>query len=258
MNTRRISTTAVLLLSSLSLIIGTGEAFAQQRPGIRPFVATPEGCYLTEPAEPESLFSFTKIELQALWMARRGELANLEVLTAREDLPMDQTAKMMTGLREELIGNTCAAFILSAYAESANESLASAAKFLVLSYQVLKDMDNQMLQMILQGTRDKDGTATRARLSEWKNRRRDILDKMAAAVDFSLSLLVDHSRTDAEGNPGHMILTKAQRDALLNYLISKFPSLDKEKRTAHYGDLIEQAALIQSFLTGKYKPADNQ
>jgi len=71
MNTRRIATMAVLLLSGLSLVPGTGGgAFAQQRPGIRPFVATPEGCYLTEPAEPESLFAFTKIELQALWMAR--------------------------------------------------------------------------------------------------------------------------------------------------------------------------------------------
>jgi len=62
--------------------------------------------------------------------------------------------------------------------------------------------------------------------------------------------------TDSEVNPDHMILTKSQRDSLLDYLRSKFPSLATEKETAQSGDFVQQAILIRSFLAGKYKSAN--
>ncbi len=258
MRTHGILKTVSLLVATYVLTLMPSRALAQQRPGIQPFVIPPEGCYLTEKVEPEDLYSLAKIELQALWMAQRGEQANLEVLTAKDDLPMDQMARMMTGLREELIENTCAGFILKAFSNSRNENVATTSKFLSLSYQTLQDMDNQLLGIILEGTRDWNGPSTRTRFSEWKNKRRGVLDQMTVAVNFSLSLLVDQSRKDAAGNPDHMILTKEQRDALLYDLDSKFPSLVQNKNDSRSGDFIEQAALFQSFLTGKYKPSDSQ
>ena len=53
-----------------------------------------------------------------------------------------------------------------------------------------------------------------------------------------------------------MILTKSQRDSLLDYLRSKFPSLATEKETAQSGDFVQQAILFRSFLAGKYKSAN--
>jgi hypothetical protein len=165
---------------------------------------------------------------------------------------------MMNGLREERIENICSSFVVSAFSESANSSVAASARFFMSSYQALQDQDDEMLRIILQGVWDKEGTSSRNRLNEWQAERRDTLDKMSAGINFSLSLLIDKSRTDGEGNPDHLILTKAQLDDLLSYLKDKFPELgqDGEKRRA--GDFAEQAKLIQSFLTGKYKPADAQ
>jgi hypothetical protein len=254
----RKSAAAILLLSIFCLALETDVVSAQQRPGIRTFVNTPEGCYLTERAQTGNLYDFTKVQLQALWLASRGEQANLDVLTSRDVLPMDRIAKMMNGLREERIENICSGFVVSAFSESANNSVAASAKFFMSSYQELQDLDDEMLRIILQGVWDKDGTSSRDRLAEWKSERRDTLDRMKTAINFSLSLLVDKSRTDGEGNPDHLVLTKTQRDDLLSYLNARFPELGRGGNRGRVGDFAGQAMLIQSFLTGKYKPADAQ
>jgi hypothetical protein len=258
METCRIPAKAVLLASSLILLFHAGEVVAQERQGIRPNVRPPEGCYLTEPAEPDSLYSLTKVQIQALWLARTGEQADFDLLTARGDLPMNQMAKMITGLREERVQYICAAFVLSAYTQSSNENAAKVAKFLVFSYQELENMTGDMLQILLQGTSRSNRTSTQVRYSQWMNKRQKTLGDMVQALEFSLSLLVDEGRKDPEGNPDHLILTGAQRDTLLNYLSSKFPALEDERKVKHSGDFLEQVILIHSFLTGKYKPADYQ
>ena len=258
MEANRISTTSVLLLTCLILVIGSGQASAQRRPNVQPFVNIPEGCYFTEQPDLDSLYTFTKTQIQALSMARRGEVANLDVLASKEDLPLNEMSEMITGMREERIQNTCAAFIMSAFGDSKNETAAMAAKVLALSYQQLMDLTDQMLGIVLQGTRDRTGASTRAVFLQWKLKRQETMNNMTQALNISLSLLVDESRKNADGKPDHLILTRTQRDGLLNYLTSKFPSLEKEKKIKHSGDFMEQVLLIQSFLTGNYKPSDSQ
>ena len=80
---------------------------------------------------------------------------------------------------------------------------------------------------------------------------------MTEALDHSLSRLIDPRRMDLEGKPDHLVLARAQRDELLEILRSQFPSLKDEQPSKRSGDFVRQAALIQSFLSGKYKPADN-
>jgi hypothetical protein len=258
MKARRILITSVLFSTGLAQATSAGLAAPQTRPGIQPFVNVPEGCSLNALPDTGSLYSFTKMQIQALWMARRGERANAGVLTSREDLPMSEVAAMIRGMREEHIEDTCAAFILSAFTASTNEDAATIAKILSTAYQQLAGMTDQLLGIILQGTQDRDQGATRDRFAQWKSRRRDLLAKMTEALNVSLSLLVDERRRNADGKADRMILTQAQRDDLLMYVNSKFPALEKEKKIGHSGDFIEQALLIQSFLTGGLKPADAQ
>jgi hypothetical protein len=258
MNDRRLLLTILLLLLSLAEATATGLDGAQTRPGIQPFVNVPDGCSLTAPPDTGSLFSFTKMQIQALWMARRGEQANLEVLASRGDLPMSQMAEMIRGMREEHIEDNCAAFVVSAFSESPIENAGTVAKVLSAGYQQLGSMADQMLGIVLQGIQDKSGRATRERFAEWKSKRREILANMTKALEISLSLLVDQRRRNAEGRAEHMILTRAQREELLTYVNSKFPALENEKKVSHSGDFIEQALLIHSFLTGDLKPADTQ
>jgi hypothetical protein len=118
-------------------------------------------------------------------------------------------------------------------------------------------MTDQMLKITLQAARQRRiGGSSGLEFSKLKDERQEILGKMSEALNISLSLLIDGSRTDSEGKPDHMILSRAQTEALLNYLHSQFPTLKNEQTGERSGDFIGQAALIQAFLSGKYKSAD--
>jgi hypothetical protein len=252
------SRASMLFLSCLVLVAVPMGAWAQQRPGIRMFVTPPEGCYVAGAVDPDNLYLFTKMQVQALWLARNGERENMDVLTAGSEMPMNQVPRLIRGLREDRIESTCAAYVVQAYTLSKNDGVATIAKFLVSSYQELSGMNDQMLEIILQGTADKSLAATRGRLSAWNAKRKDIVKHMTESVGFSLALLIDGNRRNAEGEPDHLILTRAQRDDLVNDLNNKFPLLKNQEKTEHASDFMPQAALFRSFLLGKYRPADEQ
>jgi hypothetical protein len=250
-------TSILILLSSIAMLFVTGgRAYAQQRPGIRTFVTPPNGCYVVDPVDTESTHSFIKAEIQALSLANEGAKANREVLTATGRPLVDEMAKVITGLRRERIEDTCASFVISPYTGSKNVSTATAAKVLVLAYDDLGNMTDEMLRIALQSTvRRRVGESTRT-LPQLRSKRLEILGQIGEVVNLSLLQLIDESRTDLQGKPDHLILTKAQQDELLDYLHSQFPTLKIKQTDMPTGDFVKQAALIESFLAGKYKPAD--
>lgn len=244
--TMRVWGTLTGTVFALALAVGTAQA--QTRPGIRPFVKTPEGCSYSEPVETENLYTFTRTQIQALAFAQAGEGGGLRALAGGEAL-FEQMAKTMTDLRQAQIDDTCAGFILSPYADSKNKSIATTAKYLAFAYGELGKMTNEMMGIAMRASmqRKSGGASTRSQLSDLRGRRQEILKNMADALNLSLSLLVDQSHTDAEGKPDRLILTHTQKISLLDYLHSRFPTLSYEKATG-YSDFITQAALIESFL----------
>ncbi len=236
-----------LVLMGVVLAVSAGEAFPQQRPGIRMFVTPPEGCSVADPVETENLYTLTMAEIRALSFAQSGERASSQAL-AGGDAVIGQMPKTMGDLRQARIKDTCAGFILSPYESSKNETIATASKYLAFAYDELGKMTNEMLGITMQASmRRKGGTTARAQLSDLRNRRQEIVRNMTDALNVSLSLLVDRSHTDAEGKADRLILTHAQKMSLIDYLHSQFPSLSYEKAIGG-SDFIKQAALIESFL----------
>ena len=183
-------------------------------------------------------------------------MADRDLLTATGGPPIDKMARLLAGLRKERINNSCAGFVISPYAQSRNEYIASSAGFLVHAYEELGKMTDQMLQLTLAETMlQKAGTSSEAEFAHLKNRRRELVGYMGVALDVSLSLLLD-ARLDFNGEHNHMVITAAQRDELLKYLYSQFPALKKKTTDAISGDFAPQVVRIQSFLSGKYKASD--
>jgi hypothetical protein len=98
----RISAKPVLLVTFV-LAIHAGPAYGQQRPGIRPNVNPPEDCYLSDPVEPENIYSFLRVQILALSLAQKGEQANVGMLETKGGAPFDEIAKTIAGLRKERI-----------------------------------------------------------------------------------------------------------------------------------------------------------
>jgi hypothetical protein len=246
------------LLVSFILAIHAGAAHGQQRPGIRPNVNPPEDCYVSDPVEPENIYSFLRVQILALSLAQRGERANAGMLETKGGAPVDEIAKTMAGLRKERIENICASFVVSYYTGSKIPTMAAIAGSLAKDYGELGDMSNQMLAISLQKSLGKTiATAPRLQLSRLLDKRREILGKMEDALNQSLALLIDDNRTNAEGKPDHLILRNAELKELLKYLYARFPTLqDSHESGGPSGDFIKQAASIQAFLNSGYRPAD--
>ena len=239
---------SVLMSACILTVTPANEAFSQVRPGIHTFVTPPEGCSYSEQVETENVYSFTRAQIQALSFARAGERASLRALAGGDAL-VDQLAKTIADLRQAQIEVTCAGFILSPYAGSKNESIATAAKYLSFAYEELGKMSNEMLGITMQASMQrKVGGSTRVQLSDLRDRRQEIMRNMTDALNVSLSLLVDRSHTDSEGKPDRLILTREQRISLRDYLHSQFPTLSDEKPAEPSDDFIKQAALIRSYL----------
>ncbi len=246
-----------LLVNTILMLGQPGRGLAQERPGIRPFVNVPEGCSIADPVDTESLSSFLKVQIQALAFAQEGQKANREMLIASDVPPAERIPKVIAGLRQERIEDTCASFIISSYSESKNETVSAVAKVLSFAYNDMAKMTNQMLKLNMEDStkRTPDILSAKA-LSELKDRRRELLQRITEALNISLSLLVDGTRSNADGKPDHIILSREERDQLLDYLHARFPNLANEQAGGNPGDFVQQAVLIQSFLSGAYKPAD--
>ncbi len=257
MRTLRSLSVSMLPLLVCTMLGQAGRGIAQERPGIRPFVNVPDGCSVQDPVDTERLYSFVKVQIQALSFARDGEKANRDMLTASDLPPVERIPKVIAGLRQERIEDTCASFIVSSYTGSKNETVSAVAKVLAFAYEDLANMTNQMLKFSLEDARKPTPDILTAKaLSELKDRRQELLQRTAEALTISLSLLVDGTRTSPDGKPDHLILSLAERDELLEYLHAQFPNLANERASGISDAFVQQAALIQSFLSGKYRPAD--
>jgi hypothetical protein len=251
---RIISRTAWLL--PILLAIPGGLGYAQERPGIRPFIAPPEDCYVTDPIEPENISSFLKVQILALSLAQKGEQAEQKILESRKIAPFEEIDKTIAGLRQERIGNICASFVVSYYSGSKIPSMAAVAKSLAKEYDQFAQMSNQILGINLQMAVQKwDGPSPQRQFSEMLKKRQEILQKMTDDLNLSLGLLVDEDRKNAEGQPDHLILMRDEVKRLLGYLYERFPDL-KNNQTAPAGDFAKQAALIKSFLNRGYKTTE--
>ncbi len=249
----RAFTACTLFLVVHLLLISAGQAVAQQRPGIRAQIIAPEGCSISDPVDTENLFNFIATQVQALSFAQAGERASRQTSPAGQGAPPSQVPNFV-GLRENRIDNTCASFILSPYSNSKIEGVAAAAKYLVIAYQDLANMSDEMLGISLrQGLLNNPGS-TLFQISDLDSRRQEILKNMTVAMNLSLLLL---NRTDAEGKPD-MILSAEERHSLLDYLNSKFPLKEDAGTIGPSGDFVKQAALIRSFLNGGYKLANSK
>jgi hypothetical protein len=251
----RLAIPSILAFTAV-LCLTPGWTSAQRRPGIETSVNPPAGCYIADPVDTEDLYAFLRVEIQALAFARDGEKADRDLLAATDGPPVEKIAHLLAGLRKERIGNDCAGFVVSPYAKSQNEYIASIAAFLVHAYGELGKVTDKMLQLTLTETmRQKAGGSAEEELAQVKTKRLEILRYMSIALDASLALLLD-ARLDSNGKHDHLVFTAAQRDTLLRYLHSQFPSLKDNRADAGSGDFTEQVARIQSFLSGKYKPSD--
>ncbi|HYK92312.1 MAG TPA: hypothetical protein VE398_26360 [Acidobacteriota bacterium] len=240
----------LLTIVALSVVVlaPARTGVAQQRPGIRAQVIAPEGCSISGPVDTEDMYYFISTQIQALSFARAGERAGFRTSAAGGDTPLRQVPNF-AGLKEERIDNTCAGFLLSPYASSKIEGVATVAKYLVFAYDELAKMSDEMLGITLRGAYA--GPSTRVvELSNWNRRRQEILSNMTDAVNLSLSLLI---RTDAEGKPSDLILSREERHSLLSYLNSEFPVGGNPGAIGYSGDFVKQAAMIRSFLSGGYK-----
>ena len=250
--------TAIWFGASILAISGPGAGFAQERPGIHSFVNIPEACYLTEPVQPESVYSFTKVQIQALWLARKGEESIRDILSSGQDLPDDEPARLITGLRTERIQTTCASFVISAFAKSGDKNIAAAAQSIALGYQQLTRMTDEMLPSVIYAGVESMHDPVQAKFSDWVKRHQETVAGLTESLYLSLSFLVDPTRVDSGGKLDHLILTAAERKSLLDDLNSKFPSLQKDKAKPRPGGILGQASLIYTLLTGSLKNADSQ
>ncbi len=251
-----ITVAGVFIWAVCFLSIASREASAQHR--VTPGVATPpDGCLVHGFAKREDLFSFTRDEIQSLSIAYTGAQANSLVLTSNGQPPAQEIAKSMAGLREELKGNACAAFVISDYSTSTNETTSNVAKFLVFAYTQLGQLSNEMLQIVMRGSLSGRGRNSQwEELVRWNKKRQEILGQISDALNVSMSSLIDESRTNPDGKHDHLLFSLQQRDALLKYLYTHFPSLADEKKVEHSEPFVDQASLIKSFLTGDLRPSD--
>ena len=232
-------------------------ALAQERPGVKLTINPPEDCYISETVQPESIYSYLKVQIQALALAQRGEWSQGKMLEREGGVGTADTAQTIAGLRAERLDNVCSSFVVSHYTGSKNPTVAATAKYLASAYDELGKMSNQMLGITLQKSLQRvKGPSPQAQFSKLMERRREILAKMTDALKLSLALLVDENRTDAQGNLDHLVLSKAQIKEILDYMYTRFPSLNDDKKDDRPGNFIKQAAMIQAFLTGAYRPAD--
>ncbi len=91
-------------------------------------------------------------------------------------------------------------------------------------------MTNEMLKLTLEDSRKKTPDILTAKaLSELKNKRQELLKSITEGLNISLSLLVDRSRKDPDGQPDHIILSREERDGLLDYLHAQFPNMVNQR-----------------------------
>lgn len=249
--------TKLFLVGGLVLLIQAYPVYAQQRPGVRLSINPPEDCYISEPVEPESIYSYLKAQIQALALAQRGEWSNGQMLESEGGARIEQAAQTIAGLRAERLDNVCSSFMVSQYAGSKNPTVAATATYLTSAYDELGKMSDQMLGITLQKSLQRvNGPSPQLQFSKLMAKRQEILAKMTDALKLSLALLIDENRTDTQGKLDHLVLSKAQIKEILDYMYARFPSLNDDKREDRSGNFIKQAALIQTFLTGSYRPAD--
>ncbi len=251
-------TIALWLFIGLVLLPWPYAAWAQQRPGIRPFVKPPEDCYLLDPAEPENPYAFLRAEIQTLSLAQRGEQANARMLKTPGGASLDDMDKAINGLREERIENTCASFVISYYNHSKDPAIAAIAGDLISSYNALGKMSDELLGIHLQKTiRKINGPSPQKQFADLMAKRQALLRSVANQINLSLGMLVDDNRANEQGEFDHLILRKVEIRNLTNYLYTQFPSLKDSPRTLPSGDFGRLAANIRDFLARGFKPADS-
>jgi hypothetical protein len=237
------------LTCAIVLLLGVATAAAQQ---------TVPSCPYPHAARPDSKAAFTEASILALAYARSAweEGPAFEAEQRTIDNPISLLTAMMRHTKSASEAYTCAELIVAPYRKSVDQEMTGfTADFVATVYAQHRKLNDQFLDVLRKLSSANDPGQLADALSTLEVERGKLWTDLTKATGLAAMGLMDRKRTNAEGNLNALVITRAEKRALLNQLVDKFPELKNPSQ----GDLptpTRLAGLYYTFLMRNLKCSD--
>lgn len=168
-------------------------------------------------------YRFAKATLISLWYARNG--VELQKATNQKiqklDSPVATITVWMTGMKKASSQFQCAKKILRPFASKGEDDLMKTlADSLLTTYEIQIMFNDAEIKLL---TSDSVSGETMDKLSTIQVQRDERWNDLYKLTFTALAMLVDRQRPDAAGKMTRLLVTKAQKRSMLNWIDESFP-----------------------------------
>lgn len=201
-----------------------------------------------------STFKFCNDFVYCLCQLREGDLAVKQVLAEKNLSEKEFYGKMIKAYaRMILIYKNCLP-VIQAYVSAKDSTVLTMANTFTALLTRLIDLTNQQIQLTQQL---KDNTlradTCNRRLYTIQGFQRDEFFKITKIANYCSNLIIDSSRTNAQGTLDHLILTQKEREKIVKQLDAYFGSEIRSKNFTKSDYLVQSAWYLRSILQSEYK-----
>lgn len=214
-------------------------------------------CPVVLELEPLVPYGFAKAALVSLWYARSAALRSAEINQAANESSNYFTlmTAMMRITKMSTNDFVCAKRAVKPFAVEQNgENIKISADGFVDAYDAHIAIDQRMLELFKKLDRTSQ-VEIMDQLSTFQVERGQKWADLVEPTTLTLMTLIDVSRPDENGKLNRLVLTKAQKKALLDWAIEHFPEIKNGTPQDQWSDPAKTAQLYFKFLNGR-KSAD--
>ena len=216
--------------------------------------ATTDPTFCSQAVRPQQLnrYEFARATLASLWYARISAERGTESQQTKEEAhgdPFALTMAMMRTTKTSTNDFICAKRSIEPFTLG-DDYVGTAAKFLTAIYDAHIDLNNRMLDLL-----KKLGSTNQAELmdqmSSLQVERGERFADLVKPTAFAFGLLVDLNRTDDPQKTTRLIITKAQKQELLNWTNKHFVEFTNGTPENKWSDPSKTAHMSFELLNGR-------
>jgi len=220
---------------------------------------TAPSCVDLHDPKPESKYAFAEASMIALSYAQAVSQETKAFEAEREATSDPQTLliALMRTTKTASEEYACAERVVQPYKKSRERDIGIAASYLAAIYDQHKTLTDQFVELLRRlPDAAKQPTKFADIVSTMEVERGKLWNDLRRATILTLLGLVDQGKPDGDGKLRTLVITRAERKALLDRLLQSFPNVKDQADKPGSPELIFLAGLYYRLLTNPYKCSD--
>jgi hypothetical protein len=213
-------------------------------------VSCSEGLQLSPEFTP---YGFAKTALVSLWYARNGAKRGIEVKQAAKetDNMFSYLTAMMRITKTSTNDFICAKRSLKPFAAQQNDGkVKTASDFMIVVYDAHISINTRLIQLLKRLDRT-DQADVMDEISTLQVERGQRWADLVEPTELALMMLVDLKRTDIPGKTTRLVITRAQKQRLFDWINDHFPEFMDGTPKDQWSDPAKTAQLYLIFLNSR-------